>query len=279
MKQDLLNLYYVDMKYIRELHKIDDNVMSVSPQIGKSTRPFLGVVIIMETKKYCIPLTSPQKDKFKGKSKEDFIKIPDSKCKDEHGAPKTIGILNLNNMIPVSDKFIQKVDLSTATEFNRNLLINELRWCRDNLDIISNRANKLYNKVTLTPEKDRNLTRRCCDFKKLELVLEKWIAKTETLNTPEASAQMQAANEKCNAILNANPELKGKLNLATVEYCRKHNLNLPDSSLPADKRYEMRNAILNENPNLKAEYIKAKKAFEQKQGHTQSNNPKPKLHR
>lgn len=30
-----LNLYEVDMKYIRDLHRKDDNVPSVSPQIGK----------------------------------------------------------------------------------------------------------------------------------------------------------------------------------------------------------------------------------------------------
>lgn len=56
--------------------------------------------------------------------------------------------------------------------------LNELKWCRDNVAVISNRANKLYTKITQTPEKDRNLTRRCCDFKKLESVLEKWLSKS-----------------------------------------------------------------------------------------------------
>jgi hypothetical protein len=32
---DKLNLYRIDMKYIRELHKVCDRVPSVSPQIGK----------------------------------------------------------------------------------------------------------------------------------------------------------------------------------------------------------------------------------------------------
>ncbi len=30
-----LKLYKIDMKYVRELAKVDDNVMSVSPQINK----------------------------------------------------------------------------------------------------------------------------------------------------------------------------------------------------------------------------------------------------
>ena len=48
------------MKYIRDLAKSDDNVMSVSPQIGKESRPFVGIVVICDKKPYCIPLTSPK---------------------------------------------------------------------------------------------------------------------------------------------------------------------------------------------------------------------------
>jgi hypothetical protein len=36
-----------------------------------------------------------------------------------------------------------------------------------------NKANKLYSIVTETPEKHKNLVHRCCDFKKLEAILEK----------------------------------------------------------------------------------------------------------
>lgn len=33
-EQERLNLYRVDMKYIRDLHRADDRVSSVSPQSG-----------------------------------------------------------------------------------------------------------------------------------------------------------------------------------------------------------------------------------------------------
>ena len=39
--KEKFRLYYVDLKYIRDLHNVDDNVMSVSPQTGKEDRPFL----------------------------------------------------------------------------------------------------------------------------------------------------------------------------------------------------------------------------------------------
>ena len=55
----------------------------------------------------------------------------------------------------------------------KSLLNDQLDWCNDNFDAITIKAEKLYKIVTETPDKMKNLTKRCCDFKKLELVLEK----------------------------------------------------------------------------------------------------------
>lgn len=177
MKQKSLNLYDVDLRYNSELQKVDDNVMSISPQKDKETRKFVGIVIIMNDKQYCIPLTSGTKPKFNKKSQKDFIKIPHPTKKNENGAPKTIGVLNLNNMIPVSDSVITKVDISTRPYYDKgytNLLVNELNWCRENYSTIVNKAEKLYEQITQFPNKDIGLTKRCCNFKKLEEVLENW---------------------------------------------------------------------------------------------------------
>ena len=65
MDQKRLNLYTVDIKYVRNLHNQgDDHVFSVSPQTGKADRPFVGIVIICDDKQYCVPLSSP-KEKHK----------------------------------------------------------------------------------------------------------------------------------------------------------------------------------------------------------------------
>ncbi len=57
MRQQRLNLYLIDIKYIRNLAKADDHVMSVSPQIEKESRPFVGIVVICDLHKYCVPLS------------------------------------------------------------------------------------------------------------------------------------------------------------------------------------------------------------------------------
>lgn len=50
MEQKRLSIYQIDMKYIRDLAKVDDKVMSISPQENKENRPFVGIVIIMNEK-------------------------------------------------------------------------------------------------------------------------------------------------------------------------------------------------------------------------------------
>lgn len=68
----------------------------------------------------------------------------------------------------------------TVLEKNyKKMCTKQLNWCQQNQDDIVVKANKLYKFVTQTPEKSRNLTRRCCDFKKLEEVLQKRLEHAE----------------------------------------------------------------------------------------------------
>lgn len=172
MKTQKLNLYHIDMKYIRDLANVDDKVMSVSPQTKKSNRPFVGIVVICDNKEYCIPLTSPKPKHKNMKNDKDFSKIFD-----KNG--NLIGAINFNSMIPINNDVVSKIDISISQNDNpkdkayKNLLHDQLNWCNKNKDSIINKANKLYHIVTETPDKMRNLTNRCCDFKRLESVLQK----------------------------------------------------------------------------------------------------------
>ena len=174
MKAKRLRLYRIDMKYIRDLSKVDNNVLSVSPQTGKNTRPFIGIVIPHGSTKYCIPLSSPKPKHDRMRNDRDFSKIIDS-------SGKLIGVLNFNNMIPVCDAVLIDYDITIRKHDDRSeraykhLLNDQLRWCNDNQDIIERKAAKLYAIVTEEPCKMRALKKRCCDFKRLEKVMAKWL--------------------------------------------------------------------------------------------------------
>ena len=171
-----LDFYYIDLKYIRYLSRVDDNIMSISPQQQKQTRPFLGIIVLLNKQKYCIPLTSPKKKFMDKKSQIDFIKIFDKSKKDERGGYKLIGVLNINNMIPVTDSVIRKIDLVIneydlqETKVYKQLMQKQLRWCRENADIIYNRANKVYDLIINHPEQNRRLTARSSKFLQLEVM-------------------------------------------------------------------------------------------------------------
>ena len=171
--QPNLQLYKVDMKYIRNLHKIDDKVLSVSPQTGKDNRICIGVIIICGTQEYCIPLSSP-KDKHKNmKNSMDFSKIEVQN--------RLLGVLNFNLIIPVKTNQLQPIDTIIHKRDRPNirhykkLCLQELAWCQAHYETISNKANVLYKKYT--SGETFSCRSRCLNFPSLENECKKYNAK------------------------------------------------------------------------------------------------------
>lgn len=171
MKQERLNLYRIDMKYIRNLHNVDNRVSSVSPQIGKQHRIYVGIVVICNERKYLIPLSHPVEKHKRMNPRADFDKIINKNS-------KLLGVLNYNLMIPVEEQQLLKVDLkedkddSVGEKYYKQLCIDELNWCRKHADVIINKANCLYQ--LCTSESNYKGKTRCLDFKRLEAECEKY---------------------------------------------------------------------------------------------------------
>ena len=161
------------MKYIRNLHNLDDKVLSVSPQTGKDNRVFVGIVIICGMQKYCIPLSSPKEKHKNMKNSMDFSKI------EVDG--KLLGVLNFNLMIPIEEKQLQMVDTTIYKRDRDNikvykrLCLQELRWCQENSELVCNKANVLYKKYI--SGEDFAGKKRCLNFLKLEQECRKYNAK------------------------------------------------------------------------------------------------------
>ncbi|MCD8326220.1 MAG: type III toxin-antitoxin system ToxN/AbiQ family toxin [Lachnospiraceae bacterium] len=159
-----LRLYRIDIKYIRNLHHIDDRIMSVSPQIGKDERPFLGVIVVCDHIKYCVPLSKPKPKHRQMKNKIDFKKI-------EYQG-EFLGVLNFNLMIPVSNAQLIPIDTTIRRHDRQDVrkkkehLIKELTWCNAHASDICNTANVLRQKY-LSAENFSART-QCVDFLKLE---------------------------------------------------------------------------------------------------------------
>jgi len=162
-------LYNVNIKYIRNLHRVDDNVPSTSPQIGKSSRPFLGIIVLVNGSKFCIPLTSNTEKKNK-KFEVMRENITFRKICDKDG--RMLAALNLNNMIPVRDEYITEIDLKIRPEDTqvlqrwKKLCMKELNWCQSHQGEIERLANELYRIYTSNePFEKRKI---CLNFPALE---------------------------------------------------------------------------------------------------------------
>lgn len=148
---------------------MDNHVPSISPQIGKQNRPFLGVVVMVNGAKYCIPFSSNSAKKNKGfNSMRENITL--RKIRDHDG--KILAVLNLNNMIPIREDYITEIDLkikdsdSVSVRQWKRLCTKELDWCQSNSAEIERLANELHRKYCSgEPFQKRKI---CLNFPALE---------------------------------------------------------------------------------------------------------------
>lgn len=119
--------------------------------------------------KYYVPISSTKKKYYNVKSNIDLYKIKNN--------DKILGVLNLNNMIPIKEKYIKKLKYSEIEQYRRfknkvdkekyiNLLNRELQIINKEQEEIKKNAEKLYNYIIKRPKS--NIAKRCCNFKLLE---------------------------------------------------------------------------------------------------------------
>ena len=102
----------------------------------------------------------------------DFHRILDS-------SGKLIGVLDFNNMIPVRPNVVKKIQAriekrdDQATRKYKELMSDQLTFCRQNHDVIVNKANKLYRMVH-QKNTSNFIKRRCLNWTKLEEILDRF---------------------------------------------------------------------------------------------------------
>lgn len=152
-----LKFYNVDAKYAEYLRTIEKRVPEVKNE--KENRPFIGVAFKIGKYAYYAPLSSPKEKHKRMKNSIDFLKIKSGE----------LGAINLNNMIPVPEMCLKKVDISVKKEDIKEtiqykiLMQNQLYWCNNHRETIIKKAEKLYNQYTDYTLKDE-IKERCCNF-------------------------------------------------------------------------------------------------------------------
>ena len=120
-----LILVRIDMDYCNYLRLYDRKVSYNYDK--KELRPFVGVLFEINDCMYFAPLSSPKAKHLKIKSNLDFLKLDKGK----------LGAINFNNMIPVTEKNIVKLDLdkkciNKSEEKYVKLLKEQIYWLNRN---------------------------------------------------------------------------------------------------------------------------------------------------
>ena len=150
----------VDYKYCDYLRKFDSRV-SYNAGI-KELRPFIGILFEVNSCEYFAPLSSPKVKHMNMKNNLDIVKIDGGRY----------GVVNFNNMIPVTSKNYELFDLNAIPkdtyELKRqNLLKSQLLWLNKNIKNVKGKALNLYDKYN-KGRLDERIKSRCCDFILLE---------------------------------------------------------------------------------------------------------------
>lgn len=173
MKHEL-KLYWIDIKYIRNLHAKDDRIYNSSPQMSKHTRPYIGIIVTCNNQKYCIPLTSAKPKHENMTDRIDFSRIIIDN--------KIIAALNFSRMIPVETNQLSRIDIKVRKHDNpqvvkrKQLYRQELQWCNENYDKIVNKASVLYRKYISGEYFKRK--KDCLNFIELEEICKRYNSQT-----------------------------------------------------------------------------------------------------
>lgn len=153
-----MKFYTISNRYINYLKTIDSKV----PNNYSGSRPYIGILLEINGHKYLAPLTSY-------KEKQDKIpanKLTVFKLHEKGNESNKLGMINLNNMIPIIEKEISVIDFNEQDYKYAILLTFQINFIDSHQSSIIEKANKLYEIVTVA--KKEHFCKLSCDFTLLE---------------------------------------------------------------------------------------------------------------
>lgn len=154
----MIGLYEIDDKYIEYLRQFDKKVLSPKTEDRKHTRKYIGVIFNNKEYQYFIPLSS-----YKPEVYDDMYESPSLKKIGD------LAVLRINNMIPVIESVVHKINFSNEKDFKyRSLLQSEYRILKNREREIRTDSRIVYYYRTNEKNNNKGLYKICCDFKLLE---------------------------------------------------------------------------------------------------------------
>lgn len=160
-----MDWYVADKEYIAYLYGFDYRVGKV--EYGDRLKLHVGIIVRLGKLNYYVPVSSPKPKHEKMSNSLDFHKIVDQ------DTGTLYAVININNMVPIPDKYITKLKYDKIQDFRSfqndkemvdyiYLLQKEKKIIDELEEVLKRKAQKLYNKYIQMPES--SLAERCCNF-------------------------------------------------------------------------------------------------------------------
>lgn len=160
-----MKFYHIKEDFITYLRQFDTKVSENKNQ----TRPYIGIVLEVNSVKYYAPFSSPKPKHKKMKNGKDFRKINNG----------LYGAINFNNMIPVLDSALIEIDIANIADVKyRRLLQNQYNSIKADekgiLKTAENLRKLIFDAETNLSAHDKVIKQRCCDLVLLEEKYIEW---------------------------------------------------------------------------------------------------------
>lgn len=165
--KEKLKWYVVEKEYVHYLRSFDNKVENID--YNDRFKPYLGIIIQIDEINYYVPISSVKDKHYRMDEDIDFIKIKDGN--------RILGVLNLNNMIPIDSKNVKVLKYKEIEKYRNfdtdkervlyiSLLNKELNLLNSKIEKIKLNAIKVYKEKINRP--NSRISARCCNFKVLE---------------------------------------------------------------------------------------------------------------
>ena len=171
----------IDQNYLKQLHDICSEVYY--KESGYDNKPYIGILLNNDNKKYVIPLSSAKEKQKTWKNINNGCYVIYEETKKENMVDNDIwveyennivkhiiSVLDIIKMIPIIEGCYTRVNINVdkddteAIRKYKNLLNKEYRFCLKIIDDVIEKAGKLYDKQIKTGK----IVKFCCDFAALE---------------------------------------------------------------------------------------------------------------
>lgn len=181
-----LTFINIDPNYLKKLHEACSEVYYKSS--GYENKPYIGIMINKNDRKYVMPLSSAKEKhkKWKNVDKDCYLVYETAKKSnmgkadiwvdlESDNVKHILSVMDIKKMIPIVDGVYSRVNInpndsdSDDVKKYKDLLNKEYSFCLKIINEVIGKVNKLYDKQMETGK----VAKFCCDFKALEEVADR----------------------------------------------------------------------------------------------------------